>query len=202
MNNMSNYSTREQWLDAAVHRLGRLFKAANVELPEVRVSIGWPSKGGTSSRARIVGQCWKKSVAKDGINQIFISPTLGEDPLQALGVLLHELVHAADDCESGHKNFFARTARALGLEGKLTATTVGPESPLASKLNAVLEDLGPLPHAPLNVTEMDKQRKPQTNRMLKLHAPDCCGFVARAAKKWLDDEGFPSCPHGVTMELA
>lgn len=192
---MPQHKTREQWLEAAVIELQPLFKEVGVELPPVRVSVGWPHRGGTGDKAKVIGECWKKSVAEDGVTQIFISPLLGTE---AIGILVHELIHAWDDCESGHKGEFARIARAIGLVGKLTVTTVSDE--LSEKLKVVLAALGEYPHSPLNPVEMVKQKKTQPTRMLKLHAPDCCGYIVRTTAKWID-EGLPSCPHGVTMEL-
>lgn len=191
--------TREQWLEEAVRKLRPLFHEIKVQLPEVRVSIGWPSKGGTSTKTKVVGQCWKGSVSKDGVSQIFISPTMGDDPIYVLGVLVHELIHAWDNCESGHKGLFATTARAIGLEGKLTETHVSDD--LCGELMIILGSLGELPHSPLVLSEMDKQRKPQTTRMLKLVVTDCCDYTVRTTQKWVD-EGLPMCPHGVTMEQA
>lgn len=190
------HATREQWLEAAVVELAPLFKEVGVELPKVRVSVGWPSKGGTAKKGKVIGQCFKGSVAKDGVPQIFISPMLGQE---AIGVLVHELIHAWDDCQSGHQGEFARIARALGLVGKLTVTTLGDE--LAEKLKAVLQTLGEYPHSELLFEEMDKQIKKQTTRMIKLQAVDCCDYTVRTTQKWID-EGLPKCPHGETMEVA
>ena len=194
--------TRELWLQNAVELLGRkVFAGIDVELPPVRVSIGWPSRGGTGSKNKVIGQCWKSSVAGDGVSQLFISPVLGaggKDPVEMiklLGVLVHELIHAADDCESGHKGAFAKMARAIGLEGKMTATTVGVE--LAGKLGYILAELGPFPHAALNPFEMEQQRPKQTTRMIKLVAPDC-DYTVRTTRKWIE-EGLPKCPHDIEM---
>lgn len=195
----SKYETREQWLEAAVVRLSRLFKDINIEIPKVRVSIGWPSKGGTSNKSKVIGQCWSKAASKDKVPQIFISPTLGEDLVKALGVLAHELIHAWDDCVSGHKGKFVVAARAIGLEGKMTATEVGPV--LRTALEGILKDLGELPHAPLLPGEMEKQRPKQSTRMIKLVTPECCDYTVRTTQKWID-EGLPQCPHGVIMEVA
>jgi hypothetical protein len=195
----SKYDTREQWLEAAVIRLARLFKEINVELPAVRVSVGWPSKGGTASKGKVIGQCWNTKTATDGVSQIFISPTLGEDQVKTLGVLVHELVHAWDDCKDGHKGEFARVAKLMGLVGKMTESNVGEE--LHRKLDAIIEDLGEFPHSALVPSEMDKQRKKQSTRMIKLQVIDCdCGYTVRTTQKWID-EGMPKCPHDVPMEL-
>lgn len=196
---------REQWLEVAVSRIRPLLAPAEEvfgfrEIPSVKISVGWPSKGGTSARNRVVGQCWKKGVSSDGAPQIFISPTM-EDELQILGVVVHELIHAWDDCESGHKGAFAQAARAVGLAGKLTSTHVDLATDLGAGLTKVLEGLGPFPHGTLDINAMQVQRPKQTTRMIKLHAPGCCDYTVRTTNKWIK-EGLPLCPHGEEMEVA
>jgi hypothetical protein len=204
--------TREQWLERAVLKLRPILdevkdafheedEADSRDLPAVRVSVGWPSRNGLGKKSKTIGQCWKSKVATDGLPQIFISPLLGGsvrgDVIEMLGVLLHELIHAWDDCESGHKGRFVRTIRAIGLEGKPTATTVGAD--LAERLNAVIEELGDYPHATLNPFEMEKQRPKQSTRMLKVVCPND-GYTARTTRKWLDELGAPRCPCGMELE--
>src|SRR5690349_18876077 len=151
------YPTREQWLEAAVTALRPLLAEVDAEVGEVRVSVGWPSKGGTRSKGKVIGQCWKGSVAIDGNPQIFISPILRPtSPIEVLGVLLHEMIHAWDDCESGHKGAFAKTAKAVGLKGKMTATVVEEDSDLHARLLTILRDLGTYPHSGLQFEEMEK----------------------------------------------
>lgn len=191
--------TREQWLELAVLKLRPIFAEAGADLPNVRVSVGWPSRGGVGGKRKVIGQCWKSIVATDKVSQLFISPVLGEDPVQMLGVLVHELVHAWDDCESGHKGAFGKMARKLGLEGKLTATTVNLESDLGRQLAGVLDELGDYPHAALNPLEMEKQRPKQSTRMIKIVCPND-GYTARTTRKWMDDLGLPKCPCGMEME--
>jgi hypothetical protein len=190
--------TREQWLEAAVEELRPLFAEKDIKLPPVRVSVGWPSRGGTGKTKKVIGQCWKSIVASDGVPQLFISPVLGKGVIETLGVLVHELIHAVDDCESGHKGAFKDMAKRMGLEGKMTATVVGEE--LAGQLATIVETVGPYPHAPLVFEEMEKQRKPQTTRMLKVECPND-GYVVRTTQKWID-VGMPVCPCGQEMELA
>jgi hypothetical protein len=172
--------SREQWL-------------------EVRVSVGWPSRGGVGTKKKVIGQCWKTTVAGDGVSQLFISPVLGGNPLDMMGVLVHELIHAVDDCESGHKGAFGKMARKVGLEGKLTATIVNPSSELGRQLSLILDEMGEYPHSALNPFEMEKQRPKQGTRMLKLVCPND-GYTARTTRKWLDDLGAPRCPCGMEME--
>jgi hypothetical protein len=197
---MTRPQTREQWLELAVLKLRPLFADQGIDLPAVRVSVGWPSRGGTANKGKVIGQCWKTTVATDGIAQIFISPVLGADPVQTLGVLIHELIHAVDDCTSGHKGDFAKMAKRMGLAGKMTATVVIDDSELAGELRKLMKEIGPFPHAVLQFEEMEKQRAPQTTRMLKLECPDD-GYIVRTTQKWID-LGLPTCPCGAEMELA
>lgn len=198
---MTRPQTREQWLELAVLKLRPLFAEIDVELPNVRVSVGWPSKGGTRSKGKVIGQCWKSVVAADQTCQLFISPILGDDPVQLLGVLAHELIHAWDDCDSGHKGKFARAAKAIGLGGKMTATIVPEGSDLETALGQIIVDLGEYPHSPLKYEELELigGEKKQGTRMLKLLA-ECCGYTARTTQKWID-VGLPSCPCGNEMEV-
>ncbi len=71
------FSTREEWLVAAIEALGKtVFADAGVELPPVRVSVGWP--GGRGQQENVVGQCWPTGLAADKKAQLFISPVLNE----------------------------------------------------------------------------------------------------------------------------
>jgi len=191
--------TREQWLELAVLKLRPLFAEQDIELPALRVSVGWPSKGGTGSKRKVIGQCWKSTVASDGLPQLFISPALplpGGVVTEVLATLVHELIHAVDDCESGHKGAFGVMARAMGLEGKLTATHAGAD--LEVRLGQIIDEIGAYPHSALNPFEMEKQRPKQKTRMIKLVAPDC-DYTVRTTQKWID-EGLPMCPHGMEMQ--
>lgn len=193
--------TREQWLNRAVQEIANeVFRPHKIDVPQVRVSIGWPSRGGTASAKRVIGQCWKGMVAADGIHHIFLSPML-ETRGDILETLVHELIHAIDDCESGHKGNvkegtgFAGMARKVGLEGKLTATHAGND--LATLLDEIAVHIGEFDHSPLRPGPTEKK---QTTRMLKIECPSC-GYTVRTTSKWLDI-GYPTCPCGQEMEDA
>lgn len=192
------FTTREAWLLAAVEAVAPIFTEQGVDLPAIHVSVGWP--GGRGKKNAVIGQCWKRSQSADDINHLFISPVLG-DAARVIDVLMHELVHAVDDCESGHRGAFARIAKSVGLEGKMTATTASPA--LAAKLQAIVGELGEYPHAVLagQGGGADSPKK-QGTRMIKLEDVDCgCGYSVRTTQKWID-EGMPHCPHGVPMAVA
>lgn len=179
--------TREGWLLAAVESLRPLFEPHGKPVPEtLLVSIGFAKRPGKG-----IGWCYKAEVGEDNHTTIFISPELtSEDPVKLLGVLLHEMVHAADNGESGHKGWFASTAKGVGLTGKMTATSVGDE--LRERLESLAADLGPLPHKALaNLTSTGKVGA-QKNRQVKIECVEC-GYKLRGSKTVLD-QGVPDCP--------
>lgn len=186
--------TREAWLEGAVKALGPLFTSAGETIPPVRVSVGWP--GGRGSKSSTIGQCWASVTASDAVPQVFISPVL-VDPIRVLDVLAHELVHAVDDCQSQHKGKFVKIARAIGLEGKPTATVASPA--LIERLAKIVDKLGPYPHAALSTDSGKKQ----TTRLLKVQCAEDSGYCVRVTRKWLEELGTPLCPcHEEPMALA
>lgn len=185
--------TREEWLNNAADLLNDMLAERTALTPSTRILIaaGFPrrDRGG-----RVVGQCWAKKAAQ-GVHHIFISPML-PSPEAVLPALLHELIHAADDCESSHKGAFRKAWKALGFVGKPTECTPGEE--LALALKAVAKELGPYPHTVLSPVGGPKK---QTTRMLKVECVGC-GCVVRMTRKWLDEVGAPRCACGDQMEEA
>jgi hypothetical protein len=192
----AKFSTREEWLVAAVAGLTPLFEAVGETVPAVRVSVGWP--GGRGKKNSVIGQCWATSQSADRIAQVFISPVL-DDASRVLDVLAHELVHAVDDCKSGHKAGFAKIAKGIGLTGKMTATVAGDD--LKVTLDALAEDLGAYPHSALNSgAEGADGPKKQGTRMLKAECAAGSGYKVRMTRQWIDEVGAPICPcHNETM---
>lgn len=192
-------SNREAWLQQAAGVMrGWLEEVPEVEVPPVWVSIGFP--GGRSKSSTTVGQCWSRGASADGVNHIFISPVRGSDQsVEALSTLLHELVHAADDCQSGHTKNFIRIARALGFTPKWTSSCNRTDE-LTGRLEALVERFGPLPHGALIGEKAADTPKKQGTRMLKLECPDD-GYIVRTTQKWVE-VGMPVCPCGTELELA
>ena len=114
---------RHQWLEQAVAELRPRFAAAGYEVPSnVRVSIGFPKH---VRWRRCIGQCWYSSMSSDEHVEIFISPELGtaEQTPRIVGVVAHELVHSVVGSAAGHRAPSKRCAVAIGLTGRMTATT-------------------------------------------------------------------------------
>ena len=185
------YSTREAWLQAAIAKLAPEYPQ---DLPEVRVSVGFPK--GVRGGKHAIGQCWY--TAEDGIAAVFISPELGPvDVHKGQGVLptlVHELVHVLAGPEAGHKGAFRTIAQGIGLEGKMTSTHAGES--LAQRLHALAEELGPYPHGKLS----GSVGKKQSTRMLKAECAPC-EYIVRLSRK-AAEYGMPTCPCGEEMRLA
>jgi hypothetical protein len=205
--------TREAWLHLAIEAFRPRFVEIGLPLPEkLHVSIGF-GYGSRAESKKILGQCWARRASADGVNHIFLGPQEG-DPAGMLVSLLHELIHAADDCSSGHRGRFAEAATRLGFEGPMTSTP--PSLALSAEVILLAEALGPFPHGQLTVdaaklvpvpageTDSPEPGKihsgpsKQGTRMIKLTASGCCGYSVRTTQKWLD-EGLPQCPHGQQM---
>ncbi len=194
-----NYTTREEWLVAAIDFFRPLFKAnTEAELPaNILVSVGFAKK----ARPNAIGWCYNSKASEgEGVNHVFVSPELN-DPKQVVATLVHELCHAADNCESGHAGNFRVLARAMGLEGKLTSTHAGED--LSEHINVLIEELGAYPHNGLKGSGPSGGGTKQTTRMLKVVCFDNPEYKVRTTKKMLEEYGYPSCPcHAETMVLA
>jgi len=179
---------REEWLTQGAKLLASLLKDAGAKEAIVRVSVGFPSSRALSSSKRRVGECWHGEASADNVPVVFVSPTLN-DSIEVLGVLVHEMIHAACGPGVGHRGEFKRIANELGLIGPATATRVGDE--LAVALQAIVDELGDYPQPKFDPTKTD--RKKQTTRLLKVMcASPTCGYTIRTTQKWIDI-GLPTC---------
>lgn len=179
----AKFETREEWLQACVSVLRPAFKLAGEPLREtIRVSCAFPRR----SRGKAIGQHWPHEYSADKHNEIFVSPVLAE-PLRVADVLAHELCHTH---HSGHAaKTFGKLARALHLEGKLTATAGGEEFKRA--FGKAIDALGTYPHGAMH--EKARATGTQGTRLIKAEC-GCCGYTVRVTRKWLDGAGAPLCP--------
>lgn len=175
-----NKLDRETWLTECAQFIldDQLAPLCDIPATPFRISIGFPS----GRPSKVLAQCWKHEASADGVNEIFVSPTV-DDSIEILAALTHELIHFTDNCESGHQNHFARVARKVGLEGKLTATVAGAD--LKQRLQQYVDLLGPIPHAKLDATKSGKKK--QGTRMIKVECVNtACEFTYRATQTQLD----------------
>ena len=186
---VASHTLREAWLQEAVEALRPLFLAKKHTIPACQVSCGFASSG---LRSGHIGQCWSTQSSEDERNQIFISPALS-DAVAVLDTLVHELIHAVDNCEHKHGKEFKKMALGLGLKGPMRSAGAGPE--LKAKLQDIALALGPYPHGRLKVV-----RRTAPARKRALAKCSQCGYQVPMLRKFLAF-GPPICPqHKVAME--
>lgn len=173
------------------------FAEAGFECPEnISLTCGWPSKMGLGRKKMRIGECWDSKAATDGKFHIFISPVL-DKPVQVVGVLIHEIVHAVVGLKAGHKKPFARCAAAVGLVKPWTATTETPE--LKAKIRGWVDLVGPYPHGALKPKVLAKEG--EKGRLLLMECD--CGLKIRTTRTWLDTYGTEwPCPCGAKLVSA
>lgn len=179
--------TREAWLLEAVEKLKPVFKRQGFDVPKVQVSCGFTSSG----KNRHAGECWSKMATNAAINEIYISPKY-DDAIQVMDILVHELVHAVDNCQHKHGKEFKEIALAVGLEGKMRSASAG--ATLLSELTEIAKTLSPYPHVKLNIPMSTRSYKPRP----KARCSEC-GYEIGIFKKW-QHLGAPMCPvHKIEM---
>ena len=196
----NEHDERALWLRAAADMLREDFEASGLSLP-ANIRFGFSTKGKGTQKT---GECWHSPASADGAYEIFIRADQG-DPLDILGILVRELVHVALPVEDSHGKKFKAAATRIGLVGKMRAAI--PGRLLQMRLQHLLEDLGPLPHAALDITwsAFDKPKR-QVGRMLKATCAGGndergefreCGYTVRLASKWAKEYGAQCPKHGV-----
>lgn len=203
MNNQPQDNTnREQWLTTAADYLKATvvqpqLDKANIETrPDVKTAISIAA----IARKNVLGECWSTQASEDKqTNQIFITAH-NNDSQKVLLVLLHELLHAYDDNESGHRGRFALMHKAVGFTGKTTGGEASEQ--LKETFLDMLDALGPIPHVKLDPEK--NGIKKQSARMLKLTCNDC-GLVLRASRTQADrivNSQHAQCPCCASTDYA
>ena len=162
---------REEWLEKAIPRLNTILESrAELTPVKVKVSVGWPAHGALAPKKRRIGECWHSEIINQDTAHIFVSPFI-DSPIDVLGVLLHEMIHAILPHKAAHKGAFAKVCKLVGFEGKPTSTEVSKEigDPLRIELEQILEYLGEYPHHKIEPQLKDKK---QTTR-LRLYQCQC-----------------------------
>lgn len=164
--------TREAWLRVATAIMAKeIEQVSGIVLPAVRVSVGF---GGRRYERGVAGVCWARKQDAEGLNQIFISPEIGNMIRDAKGVLRpakgdevglipatvivllslrHELIHAALDNHGGHESKdggrFPEIATRLGFDAPFAF--LSPSPGLIDEMTLLALELGDFPHAQLTV---------------------------------------------------
>jgi len=197
--------SRENYLIQATDIMRKsLFKPKGYKVPKVELSISWATRGNRNRKgdAKTLGQCFSKSCHAGNINQIVITPNYDGSTIQGsldiLGTLVHELVHAVNDCVSGHGQAFKDCALAVGLTMPMRSTGESEELKEYLRKN-ILDKLGLFPHKKVTLNGTKKQ----TTRNIKVECY-CCGFSFRTSRKNIDmmDEisHCLACNEGVLQE--
>jgi hypothetical protein len=166
----NTHTTREGWLFAATGELRPHFESHGFILPDkIRFSIGFASTG---KRGRMAGECWHANSSADQHYEIYIRPDK-DDPLEVLGILVHELIHTLLPPTVKHGKPFKDIALVVGLQGKMRQTI--PSLLLTEKLKIIVANLGTLPHASLNFADAVEAPKKQAKKWFKAE----CGFASQ-----------------------
>lgn len=186
---------REEWLQQLTDKMRPIFEGVGHPLPEkIRASCGFPSRGALATKKRRIGEAWSSDSSEDQTCETFVSPMVS-DALEVAAIQVHELCHCAAGVKNGHRKPFPSIAKAVGLEGKMTATVAGED--LKSTLQIFIDEIGLFPHAKLVHSSSPKK---QGTRMIlvKCPMPDC-GYQVRTTRKWIE-YGLPTCPCGEKMK--
>lgn len=144
------------------------------------------------SNIKVLGNCKNRAYdIADMTNEIIIDSSLGElDSYLVVQVLLHELIHAFDDCESGHGKRFFKMASSCGFEPPFKVLKASESlEVLAEKL---VEKWGFLPHSGTKEVQKSKSKKARSKKLLCIN----CDFQARVSALWMDKINFSNafCP--------
>jgi hypothetical protein len=139
----------EVWLNEAVELLRPSFSDAGYEIPPVHLSVGFSTDGyNPKAKKNTIAICYARRMNVDGINEIYISPIIYE-PVDVLGILVHELVHAVDDCKSGHGEPFQKIAAALKCGDNLSVPLMEFRETV-QRHRAIADKLGRYPRSGVN----------------------------------------------------
>lgn len=190
-----NPNNRELWLTRGVEALRPYLGRTDSPLPKVvKVSCGWPSRGGLSKTKRIVGEAFGTSRSANGSHETFVSPFVSNAE-DVLCVLLRELCQhcVGVDRLKAEDESLRKIARAeydsltkrMGFVGPRGALV--PNDSLRHLLRTIAGELGPYPHASLDGYE--RVEKAGT-RLIKYSCPSC-GFIGRSSLENITKSGPP-----------
>lgn len=183
---------RENWLKRAVEELTtEYFGVRQLQFEhEIRISTGW-CRG--SNKA--IGQCWSHRCSEGGYVEIFVAPVL-VDPVEVLGVVLHEMIHAQLGTDKKHGKEFKVLADEFGLAGRVTATFVAKDSALFAELEAMAKELGEYPHKALLPKTEEKKGGESKGGWLRFKSKTADDYRCMVSPVSLREHGIPKDPWG------
>lgn len=154
--------SREDWLNKSAFFINRdIFskKGYDLDLKNIKISVGNTQRG-KGAKHTILGLCYNRKASTGNFNEIVLSWAV-DDSKEALGTLVHELVHAYDNNKNGHNQVFKNIAESVGLTGQMRSTTETKE--LKDYFDNIIKSIGRFPHKEVLPTGAK-----QTTRMLKM----------------------------------
>lgn len=157
---------REEWCNEIVAVMLPMLAEHGITFPperQVRCAVTAGLKRST------FGLCHGSKASTDGRTNFIDVSTAQAEPVELAHTLLHELLHACDDCHSGHRGRWKRWANLIGIQ-----TRGNTRGPLAQAIiDAALEHVGvPGQHVP-SITKKALRRISQ----IKFWCPDAHGHV-------------------------
>jgi hypothetical protein len=206
---MIKYTTREEWLTAAMNRIIELcFKPHELRFPPL-VKIGCaplpckidpdqPREG--QKPLGTYGVFVLPDQALDGTAHIFINTSLGKsDVIEILATIVHELVHVhvwGEGYESvKHGHPFNKIIRDVGLSGKPKSTFAEPGTELYATLQGLVMELGEYPHAPI----YPKMKKKRVSEVLTWISPTDEEYSVKCKYSLTEEKGVPRDYNGEPM---
>ena len=173
----NKYKTREEYLQRAYSLLNEVaFKPNGQECPPVNISCSWII-GNRTANKKTLGACSERDASTGKINEIKIVPTV-DDSFLAIDTLAHEMAHAVDNCQNGHKAPFRKICLAVGLDGNSQMTYAEAGEKLGKTIKNIIATIGEYPHKAVIVGNAKKQ----STRNLKVEC-NKCDFSFRTSRK-------------------
>lgn len=190
--------TRESWLRQAVTLINdRFFNGeVDIEAHPYQIACGW------TKRSTALGETINPK--PDAPAEYLFPTTIHirisiDDPIDILGTLVHEFIHAFYNIH-GHGKDFAKIAKRIGFNKPYTKYY--PSEELVLKLKEVYNEMvihyGEWPGLPIKpVPEEAKEKKKNT---YILFCPEC-GYEVRITRKTFEkhNQGLPTCVCGAKM---
>ncbi|MGC2836197.1 MAG: hypothetical protein WA238_19145 [Methylocella sp.] len=113
---VNDHTSRESYLRTATNELRPYFAKLDLTLPDkIRYAVAFTSLG---KKGKVAGECWQAGASDDGHHEIIIRTDFA-DPPEVLGILVHELLHAALLPDVKHGKDFREAALRVGLDGHM-----------------------------------------------------------------------------------
>lgn len=190
--------TRETWLREAVALINdRLFNGeVDIASHPYQIACGW------TKRSTAIGET---ITPKPDAPAEYLFPTTIhirvsiEDPVEILGVLVHEFIHAFYNIH-GHGKDFGKHAKRVGFCRPFTKYYPSEDMVLKLKdlYNEMIIHFGEWPGKPIKITPKEEKEKQKNTYVL--FCPEC-GYEVRVSRKIFEkhNQGLPTCVCGAKM---